>query len=183
MSLFGGFGLAVLAVVATGSTIGHVRNFRAFRRAIRSQHLLPNAGLIAAAVLTVEGTLAILATTAFVSPPTISPQVGALLGVLLFGAFTAYSTLIFKWRPEAACGCALAERPINFWVPMRAALLAMIALGSLTFGTDALASLGPAELLSLAAAAFGTSVLLWSFPAAMHIPGTNGHRAESRVLA
>lgn len=170
-----------VGLLLTGG-IAHSAHPRAFRSSVSRQALWPawSTTLVVAVVITLElvlgaGGMAILATRGSMNLPGPTALLITASGVYL--AFTAYSVVLLLRRPGAPCGCSHADSPINLWVPVRSATVAVVSLAAAAAPDQILPAATATPFLMAVLAVTGFVIVLWSLPVALddpdrHEPGT-----------
>lgn len=88
----------------------------------------------------------------------------------VFVVFTVHASILLRYQPDLPCGCSPSLESVSVWVPIRAALLAAMAL--VTAIAPAWSELAPSAPETAIAVMAGLSLALvaWSFPGAMAYP-------------
>jgi hypothetical protein len=165
------FAVTSFAVLLSAGVV-HVVDRSRFREVLMEHGVVPRrliwpvAGAVAAAELAI-GSAGVAA--AAVSGTLAQPL--ALAAGALFGAFTAYAALLLSRGAAAPCGCAAADYPVNVWVVVRAAILALASIAAaLAPHFVAITAMPTWNAAVTVAAALTFSTLLWVFPDALADP-------------
>ena len=121
----------LLSIVVLTALVAKVRDYARFREVVARYEILPRAltGLACMVVLTWEATTAV---TLWVSPPA-----GAALAASLFAVYaTAITVNLLRGRTHIDCGCesgggrgcTAANVGLTAWLPLRNAVLILLAL-------------------------------------------------------
>ncbi|WP_147341054.1 MauE/DoxX family redox-associated membrane protein [Actinomadura logoneensis] len=170
-------GAVAVPVVLVPSLAGHLRG-RSLGTALRAQAAVPSrlaAAVASLAVAAEAGVLGLLLAGVIVRRTGLVQ--GALaVATVLFTAYAAYAAYVTRTRTgRVPCGCGGdLSTPMSVWVVVRAAGLAVLALGGALTPLPDLT--GGTVSGVVAGAALG--VLLWILPRAMAVPETAGGVVE-----
>lgn len=158
------------------------RRPRALPAAMRTHQVVPRRAVAAVAVTvtTAEAALAVALLAGLIRGAGPSPLV--LTGAAaLFACYGGYAWHVTASGRGGPCGCGTGEAPMGSWVIGRAFALAATALAA-AIAHDAVPPLARLDerLLTVLLAAATISVLVWSLPAAMHVPAGLRPRAVAR---
>lgn len=161
-----------VAITCLSSGFAHVRNVHPLTGALKEAGFGRFASAIARIVAATELGVGAIILAAVEYGTREQFSLAMVAAVYLFGAYTAYTSTVLRWRPGARCGCQRAERPVNFWSVMRAAFLCLAALGALLHTRSEPGSSRTITLSVLMAAVLALAIAV--LPDSMHIPGRNG---------
>jgi hypothetical protein len=165
------FALTAFAVLLSAGVV-HVVPRARFREVLLEQSVVPRrliapvAGAVAGAELAIGA--AGVAAAILVGK---QAQLFAFAAGALFIAFTVYAAVLLRRGGASPCGCAAADYPVNIWVVVRAAVLAVASIAAAAaphFVAIAAMSASDAAVALVAALTF--SILVWVFPDALADP-------------
>lgn len=166
------FALTAFTVLLASGAV-HVERHRHFRTAIGEHAVVPRASVpsVAIAVTTAEIGLGVSGLVAVALTGGAGARALALAAGGLMLSFAVYGSVLVQRGSRAYCGCAAADYPINVWVPVRAAALALAATwAAVAPGGDLVLTGPPSQVAFVVLATLTFSALLWTLPDALGDP-------------